>query len=165
MNQPDAIAALDRRSTLPSAARHVFRLLERIEHGWLMISLPNGEMQSFGHRGEPVEMRIKDWAVFERVIARGDIGLGETWFDSMWDTDDLARVLTLFASNRECLQRAVHGNLISLFFARLRHIGRANTRRGSRRNIVAHYDLGNEFYSLWLDGSMTYSNALFEGDQ
>jgi cyclopropane-fatty-acyl-phospholipid synthase len=108
MNQPDAIAALDRRSQLPSAARHVFRLLEGIEHGWLMISLPNGEMQSFGHRGEPVEMRIKDWAVFERVIARGDIGLGETWFDGMWDSDDLARVLTLFAANRECLQRAVH---------------------------------------------------------
>ena len=165
MNQPDAIAALDRRSQLPSAARHVFRLLEGIEHGWLMLSLPNGEMQSFGHRGEPVEMRIKDWAVFERVIARGDIGLGETWFDGMWDTDDLARVLTLFASNRECLQRAVHGNLVSLFFARLRHIGRANTRRGSRRNILAHYDLGNEFYGLWLDGSMTYSSALFEGDQ
>jgi cyclopropane-fatty-acyl-phospholipid synthase len=165
MNQTDAVVALGRRGKLPSAARHVFKLLERIEHGWLMLSLPDGELLSFGYHGEPVEMRIRDWGVFERVIARGDIGLGEAWFDGMWDTDDLSRVLTLFAMNRESLQSAVHGNLLALAFARMRHLVRANTRRGSRRNIVAHYDLGNEFYGLWLDGSMTYSSALFEGDQ
>lgn len=164
MNQPDAMLALARHGKLPSAARHVFKLLERIEHGWLMMSLPDGEMVSFGGRGEPVEMRVLDWGVFDRVIARGDIGLGEAWFDGLWDTDELGRVLTLFAQNRDALQRAVHGNLLALVFARMRHLGRANTRRGSRRNIVAHYDLGNEFYGLWLDGSMTYSSALYEGD-
>ncbi len=164
MNQPDALIALERRSVLPSAARHVCRLLERIEHGWLLMTLPNGEMLSFGHQGEPVEMRVKDWSVFERVIARGDIGLGEAWFEGLWDCDHLARVLTLFAMNREALESAVHGNLLSLALARLRHLMRANTRSGSRRNIMAHYDLGNEFYALWLDPSMTYSSALFDGD-
>ena len=164
MNQPDALIALERRSVLPSAARHVCRLLERIEHGWLLMTLPNGEMLSFGHQGEPVEMRVKDWSVFERVIARGDIGLGEAWFEGLWDCDHLARVLTLFAMNREALESAVHGNLLSLALARLRHLMRANTRSGSRRNIMAHYDLGNDFYALWLDRSMTYSSALFDGN-
>lgn len=164
MNQPDALIALERRSVLPSAARHVCRLLERIEHGWLLMTLPNGEMLSFGHQGEPVDMRVKDWSVFERVIARGDIGLGEAWFEGLWDCDQLARVLTLFAMNREALESAVHGNLLSLALARLRHLARANTRSGSRRNIMAHYDLGNDFYALWLDRSMTYSSALFDGD-
>lgn len=164
MNQPDALIALERRSVLPSAARHVCRLLERIEHGWLLMTLPNGEMLSFGHQGEPVDMRVKDWSVFERVIARGDIGLGEAWFEGLWDCDHLARVLTLFAMNREALESAVHGNLLSLALARLRHLARANTRSGSRRNIMAHYDLGNDFYALWLDRSMTYSSALFDGD-
>lgn len=164
MNQPDALIALERRSVLPSAARHVCRLLERIEHGWLLMTLPNGEMLSFGHQGEPAEMRVKDWSVFERVIARGDIGLGEAWFEGLWDCDHLARVLTLFAMNREALESAVHGNLLSLALARLRHLARANTRSGSRRNIMAHYDLGNDFYALWLDRSMTYSSALFDGN-
>lgn len=164
MNQPDALIALERRSVLPSAARHVCRLLERIEHGWLLMTLPNGEMLSFGHQGEPVDMRVKDWSVFERVIARGDIGLGEAWFEGLWDCDHLARVLTLFAMNREALESAVHGNLLSLALARLRHLMRANTRSGSRRNIMAHYDLGNDFYALWLDRSMTYSSALFDGN-
>lgn len=164
MNQPDALIALERRSVLPSAARHVCRLLERIEHGWLLMTLPNGEMLSFGHQGEPVEMRVKDWSVFERVIARGDIGLGEAWFEGLWDCDQLTRVLTLFAMNREALESAVHGNLLSLALARLRHLARANTRSGSRRNIMAHYDLGNDFYALWLDRTMTYSSALFDGN-
>ncbi|WP_374338246.1 class I SAM-dependent methyltransferase [Methyloversatilis sp.] len=165
MNQPDALIALERRSALPSAARHVLRLLERIEHGWLLLTLPNGELLSFGHRGEPVDMHVHDWSVFERVLARGDIGLGEAWFDGLWDTDHLARVLTLFASNRGPLETAVHGNLLALALARVRHLCRANTRRGARRNILAHYDLGNDFYALWLDRGMTYSSALFEGEE
>ncbi|MBC7207324.1 MAG: class I SAM-dependent methyltransferase [Methyloversatilis sp.] len=164
MNQPDVLISLERRNALPFAARQVCRLLERIEHGWLLMTLPNGELLSFGHHGEPVEMRVKDWATFDHVIARGDIGLGEAWFDGLWDSDHLARVLTLFALNREALGRAIHGNLLALALARIRHLCRANTRSGSRRNIMAHYDLGNDFYALWLDRSMTYSSALFEGD-
>ena len=94
MNQPDVLISLERRNALPFAARQVCRLLERIEHGWLLMTLPNGELLSFGHHGEPVEMRVKDWATFDHVIARGDIGLGEAWFDGLWDSDHLARVLT-----------------------------------------------------------------------
>lgn len=165
MNQPDAVSVLERRSPLPSDARQVCRMLEGLSHGWLLLSLPNGEMLSFGHHGEPVEMRVRDWSVFGRVIARGDIGLGEAYFDGLWDCDDLGRVLTLFAANREGLEQAVHGNLLALALARVRHMLRANTRRGSRRNIMAHYDLGNDFYAQWLDPSMTYSSALFEGDE
>ncbi|WP_018411527.1 SAM-dependent methyltransferase [Methyloversatilis thermotolerans] len=165
MNQPDAVSVLERRSPLPGDARHVCRMLEGLTHGWLLLSLPNGEMLSFGHHGEPVEMRVHDWSVFERVIARGDIGLGEAYFDGLWDCDDLGRVLTLFAANRDVLEQAVHGNLLALALARVRHMLRANTRRGSRRNIMAHYDLGNDFYAQWLDPSMTYSSALFEGDE
>ena len=161
MNQPDVLISLERRNALPFAARQVCRLLERIEHGWLLMTLPNGELLSFGHHGEPVEMRVKDWATFDHVIARGDIGLGEAWFDGLWDSDHLARVLTLFALTREALGRAIHGNLLALAMARIRHLCRANTRSGSRRNIMAHYDLGNDFYAQWLDPSMSYSAAVY----
>jgi cyclopropane-fatty-acyl-phospholipid synthase len=92
----------------------------------------------------------------------GDIGFAEAFLDGQWQTPDLAGLLTLLARNREALDAPLYGSWYGRLAHRLVHLLRSNTRAGSRRNIAAHYDLGNDFYSLWLDPGMTYSSALFE---
>ncbi len=89
---------------------------------------------------------MRDHAVFDEVLARGDIGFGETWMDGLWETEDLPGLLRLLSANRARLQGAIYGRLFRLLSHRLQHLLRANTRSGSRRNIEAHYDLGNDFY-------------------
>jgi cyclopropane-fatty-acyl-phospholipid synthase len=139
----------------------VFDLLEHIEGGSLVIRLPGAEGLQFGTGEVRGEMLVRHPRVFERVLGEGDIGFGESWIDGDWDSPDPAALLTLLAENREVLRRAVHGRWWVMLGHRLRHLMRANTRAGSKRNILAHYDLGNDFYKLWLDPSMTYSAAVF----
>lgn len=146
----------------PSATRLALQMLEGVQGGALIIELPGGQQVRVGQGGVVSHLRVRDHAVFGAVLARGDIGLAEAWMDELWECDDLAATLGLLASNRAVLQRAIYGNPLRLLAARMWHLLRANTRSGSRRNIEAHYDLGNSFYSLWLDETMTYSAAVFE---
>ena len=141
--------------------RSVLSLLEGLRHGLLEVRLPDGGSRLFGE-GEPgVVLQVHEEAMFGRVLARGDIGLAEAYLDGQWDTPDLTGLLGLFAANRDALRRAVYGSWRQLLGARLRHWLNRNSRAGSRRNIMAHYDLGNDFYRLWLDPSMSYSSALY----
>ena len=148
-------------AALPRSTRLVLELLEGMEGGALAIELPDARHVRVGHGPLVAHWRIHDYAVFDSVLARGDIGLGESLMDGQWESDDLAGLLTLLARNRARLGEAVHGRRLRVATARLWHLLRANTRRGARRNIEAHYDLGNDFYSLWLDETMTYSAAVF----
>lgn len=148
----------------PRNAKAVLGLLEKIAHGTLEVRLPDSSAVCCGHGGTSVTLEIRNWAVFDRILERGDVGFAEAWIDGEWDTPDLTALLTLLANNRDALSHAVYGQWWRLLTARLRHLFNDNTRAGSRRNIMAHYDLGNEFYRLWLDPTMTYSSALFEGD-
>lgn len=138
-----------------------FSLLEDIRHGLLEVRLPDGSERLFGCGTPKASLQVHDEAMFTAILRGGDIALGETYIDGQWDSPDLAGLLTLLASNREALGAAIYGNWRALLKARLRHLFNANTRRGSKRNIMAHYDLGNDFYAQWLDDSMTYSSALF----
>ncbi|MEN9775441.1 MAG: hypothetical protein RL322_2511 [Pseudomonadota bacterium] len=143
------------------SARLVLALLERITKGRLQLKLPDGSIRVFGH-GEPqAELTVSSWEVFDAALRKGDIGFAESWIQSHWSSDALADVLALFVANREAIEAAVYGTWWGQLFDRVRHLFRRNTRSGSRRNISAHYDLGNDFYSLWLDPGMTYSSALF----
>ena len=148
---------------IPSAARTVLAMLDNIQHGALLITLPNDQQHRCGNsdHGSMIDMVVYDWAVFEAFIARGDIGAAETFIEGLWGTDSLSALLTLIARNRAILEKAIHGRRWQLLSAWVLHRLRANTRRGSKRNIMAHYDLGNDFYQLWLDETMTYSSALF----
>lgn len=151
--------------SIPRSARTVLRMLERLHHGSLLIELPDGELLRFGQGDPAVSMQLSNWKVFQAVMARGDIGLAESWIDGDWHTDSLAGLLTLLVANRDALESAVYGTVLGGLVYRLRHLFRRNSRAGSRRNIHAHYDLGNDFYRLWLDRSMTYSSALFPTDR
>lgn len=141
--------------------RTVFRMLEKLDNGRLEVRLPDGASALFGE-GEPgVVLHVHDEAMFGRVLARGDIGLAEAYLDGQWDSPDITALLGLLARNREALKKAVYGSWRQLLAARVRHWLNRNSRAGSRRNIMAHYDLGNDFYRLWLDDTMSYSAAIY----
>jgi cyclopropane-fatty-acyl-phospholipid synthase len=110
-------------------------------------------------------MHLHDWSTFSDVLARGDIGLAEAWIRGAWDTPDLPGVLALLNRNRQALEAVVYGTWWGSLLHRLRHALNRNSRRGSRRNIHAHYDLGNAFYARWLDQTMNYSSAWFDGNR
>ncbi|WP_028455403.1 SAM-dependent methyltransferase [Chitinilyticum litopenaei] len=160
---------LDRPSTAKPRApgwrsRLLLAQLERLQGGLLLLDLPDGSQRACGHGQPQVTLRVHDWAVFERVLASGDIGLAEAYRDGLCDCDDWVALIGLAIANRAALQQAIDGNWLGKLAYRLRHAFNANTRKGSRRNIAAHYDLGNAFYRLWLDDTMTYSSAAFDGD-
>jgi cyclopropane-fatty-acyl-phospholipid synthase len=146
------------------AARAILRQLERLRHGTLSVRLPDGSTQRFG-AGEPhAAITLRNWNVFGAVLARGDIGLAEAYLDGDWTTPALPDLLLLLVRNRRELDELVYGSWFGRLAARLRHLLNRNSRSGSRRNIHAHYDLGNAFYRLWLDETMNYSAAWFDGD-
>jgi cyclopropane-fatty-acyl-phospholipid synthase len=151
-------------SALAPATRTAIKLLQNIEGGSLRLILPGGPTLHLGHGAERATLQVNDERMFQRVLAEGDIGFGESWIDGDWHSDQPAELLTLLAENRAQLARALHGSWLPLLVHRLRHLLRSNTRAGSKRNILAHYDLGNDFYRLWLDPSMSYSAALFGAD-
>ena len=141
--------------------RLVFELLENVHGGMLEIRLPDGSSQLFGEGEHGVTMNVHDEAMFSQVLARGDIGLAEAYLDGHWDSPDVTGLLTLLTRNHQALKKAIYGSWRNLLAARLRHWLNRNSRSGSKRNIMAHYDLGNDFYRLWLDPGMSYSSALY----
>jgi len=141
--------------------RLVFELLDNLHGGMLEIRLPDGSSRLFGEGEHGVTLNVHDEAMFSQVLARGDIGLAEAYLDGHWDSPDVTGLLTLLTRNRDALKKAVYGSWRNLLAARLRHWLNRNSRAGSKRNIMAHYDLGNDFYRLWLDPSMSYSSALY----
>jgi cyclopropane-fatty-acyl-phospholipid synthase len=148
------------------AAAFVFKALERLALGRLTLSLPDGAVRTFGKDGaEPAAfLDVRDWKFFRRVLVDGDIGFAEAYMAGLCDSPDLHGLLALLAENERQLGTVTRNNVLRNLLLRLLHRRHDNTRDGARKNIHAHYDLGNSFYRLWLDPSMTYSSALFGGD-
>jgi cyclopropane-fatty-acyl-phospholipid synthase len=150
-------------STVEKAWR---RALGRLDIGSLEFTAPNGEVTlAKGTRpGPEARFAIKDWDVLRRIMARGDIGLGEEYIAGSWTTDNVETLVSLFLLNLDHFEDFSDGNLVNrLGFVLHNALVRRNSVAGSSRNIKAHYDVGNDFYSLWLDPSMTYSSALYAG--
>jgi cyclopropane-fatty-acyl-phospholipid synthase len=137
----------------------------RLRHGRITVILPDGSSQMFGDSvaEQQAELRIHDAEAFRRMLFNGATGAGEAYMDGLWSSPDLAELLRLAAVNIDelALSRAWWRAPAQLGRT-LAHRARRNTRRGARRNIYAHYDLGNDFYRLFLDDTMTYSCAVFE---
>lgn len=135
---------------------------ERLREGRLTLRTPEGERYHFGTSGPEAEMVIRDWAAVSAMAAHGQVGLGEAYVQGMWDTSSIERLMSLAMINRDHL--GAYDQASPFNKAKFRVVDtvlRANSRRGSRKNIRAHYDVGNEFYGLWLDEGMTYSSGLF----
>ncbi len=153
-------------SDAPRSVRLLLALLERLQVGALKLVTPDGDELHFNGRtdGARASLKIRDWQACAAILWSGDIGFAEAYRDGLLDMDDPTAVLTVALQNEAVLDRAFFGGALSNAWHWLRHHLRRNSRAGSRRNIHAHYDLGNEFYSLWLDPSFTYSSAYFSGD-
>ncbi|MFO1339804.1 MAG: cyclopropane-fatty-acyl-phospholipid synthase family protein [Burkholderiaceae bacterium] len=161
--RPAAFTPLPR--TAPAAARTALRLLQRLQVGTLHLQCPDGQVLAFGDGQAPhASLRLLGWGVCAATLKSGDVGFGEAYVDGGWTSPDLAALLRLFLANREALDQALYGRWWGALWHRLRHRMNRNSRAGSRRNIAAHYDLGNPFYRLWLDETMNYSSAWFAGD-
>ncbi|HKK37726.1 MAG TPA: cyclopropane-fatty-acyl-phospholipid synthase family protein [Paracoccaceae bacterium] len=152
---------------LPRWFGAVFDTVKRIETGSFSFVLPDGrEFRAEGSRpGPAARVEVRDPEIFARLIRDGELGFAESYMDAEWDTPDLQAVLDVALMNNENMAREFSGAALARVVERLRHWMNRNTKKGARRNIAAHYDLGNRFYSCWLDETMTYSSALFRGTQ
>ncbi|MGH7024926.1 MAG: class I SAM-dependent methyltransferase [Caulobacteraceae bacterium] len=158
MDTPDLRRAPAAFRTAVDIARRNWR------YGSLTFVLPSGqELRIEGpENGPDGRLIVRDFAFVARVLASADIGFGEGFMAGEWDTPDLSALLEAFTLNFDRLERLVQGNLAMRLVNRLAQAFQRNSRKGARRNIRAHYDLGNAFYARWLDPSMTYSSARFE---
>ncbi len=167
MSSTTTASALSLPASAPAAARAAFGLLRQLRTGTLELQLPDGDQAHFGSgaKHEPRgAMRLRNWKVCAAALRSGDIGFAESFIDEDWSSPDLVELLKVFIANREAVESAIYGSWWGSLLYRVKHLLNANSRRGSRKNIHAHYDLGNEFYKLWLDETMSYSAAWFEGD-
>jgi cyclopropane-fatty-acyl-phospholipid synthase len=146
------------------AAWFLRRLVSAVDHGHVTVVNPSGE--KIEHRAAKLHLNatlvLHRWRAIRRLVTHGDLGFAKAYIDGDWSSPDLTALIELAARNSEQLGRKISGLLAVRILNRLRHLLKANTMAGSRRNIAFHYDLGNAFYRSWLDDSMTYSSALYE---
>ncbi|MBX3027205.1 class I SAM-dependent methyltransferase [bacterium] len=146
------------------AARVVLDRLARWREGRLSLTLPDGSVRELGvpAAGEqPLALHVHEWRFFRRLLLGGDIGAGESYVDGDWSCSDLVRLCALVVRDQSVLDDASPWRLGSRLVHAVRRLREANTRRGSRRNIRHHYDLGNDFFRLFLDESLTYSAGVY----
>ena len=144
--------------------RILARLLEGLRYGSLSVTLPSGQkfVRVGGEPGPEASVVLHRWRALRRLFTGGDIGFAQAWIDGDCSSLDLTALIRLAARNLHGL-RGAKGSSFSRLAFRLRHLLNDNTRRGSARNIIAHYDLGNDFFRVWLDEAMVYSSALWDG--
>lgn len=148
-----------------AALRVIVAGASRIRIGGLTVVFPNGARRVYGDPASPDqgEIHVHDREAFSRMLLGGETGAGEGYMDGLWSSPDLAALLRLAALNRQALALTGGWFRVPVQVRRtIEHRMRRNTQRNSRKNISAHYDLGNDFYRLWLDETMTYSSAVFE---
>ena len=139
----------------PAAARTALKLLQRLQHGSLTLQLPDGTLQHFGTGEAPVaSITLRNWNVFSAALSSGDIGFAESYIAGDWTTPHLTELLQLFIANRQQIEGVIYGSWAGRLVYRIKHLLNRNTRSNSQKNIHAHYDLGNAFYTLWLDETM-----------
>ncbi len=161
------LTSTDGQTALPRYFKPVFTQLTRMGYGRLDILLPDGrQFRAQGEKpGLAAEVRIHNADAFARLIREGDIGFAEAYMEGWWSTPDLQALMDVIFRDNPALLDDFTGMAFVRAFERLRHWLRGNSRAQARKNIAHHYDLGNDFYALWLDDSMTYSSALFRTGQ
>ena len=140
--------------------------LEEIEQGTFKLILPNteGKIMLHGKTNLNLEatLEIKSWKALWLIYSRGSLGFTEGYLENYWDTDDLMKLMDLISKNYNSFDRVNSGSGFWKLFTKFSHFRNENSLSGSKKNIHAHYDLGNDFYKSWLDESMTYSSGFFE---
>jgi cyclopropane-fatty-acyl-phospholipid synthase len=163
----NALSSTEGQKNLPRYFAQTFRIASELERGRLDFVLDDGRCFRAEGRapGYVAEIRVHDPDVFARLIREGDLGFCDAYLDGGWSTPDLQAFMDLVHDHNERLYDGFPGMGLVRFYERMRHFLRSNNKRQAKRNIAYHYDLGNDFYRLWLDESMTYSSALFTSGQ
>lgn len=145
----------------------ILQKLEKLEHGFLEIILPDNSKIFFGKNQEEInaDIKINNLDLIELVISKGDIGFGEAYINEMFETSNLANLLEFFSLNQKQIDDLFYGKRILSFLFSIKNFFKKNNIRGSKKNIAVHYDLGNSFYEKWLDKTMTYSSGIFEKNE
>ena len=154
----DAAAPLKR---APNA--FLTKVLSRLQRGRIIVQTPSGDCVGYTAKepGPEATIILNNWRPVRWLLWKGDLGFAESYMEGDWTTPDLAAFLHLAALNVEDLDADITGSVLVRALRRFKHARASNTKRGSRRNIASHYDLGNDFYERWLDSGMTYSSALY----
>jgi cyclopropane-fatty-acyl-phospholipid synthase len=151
---------------LPRSARLALSIASYMRRGSIEVQLPDGRKLLFegAESGPAAKMVVHDFGFAWRLLRGGDLGIAESYLRGEWETPNLTEFLYLFCVNVEMMQAILRGKPLVRWAQLFQHWLNRNTRRQARKNIHAHYDLGNEFYRAWLDPTMTYSSALFDQD-
>ena len=150
----------------PGAARTALKMLRRLKHGTLTVQLPDGYLLRFGSGTAPMaSLHLHNWKPCSAALRSGDIGFAESYIAGDWTTPHLADLLELLIVNRQEVESAIYGSWLGRLAYRVKHLLNRNTKANSQKNIHAHYDLGNAFYTLWLDSTMNYSSAIFDSPE
>ena len=155
---------------MPAAARRVLSLLQRLQHGTLHVQWPDGSVAQYGATPASgpalnATLHLHSYAPLTQALKSGDIGFAESYIAGEWTTNNLSELLQLLVANCRDMDELIFGSWLGRLFYRVRHLLHRNTRSNSKKNIHAHYDLGNAFYELWLDPTMNYSSAWFDNDR
>lgn len=144
----------------------LINILQSFENGFLIATMPSGEIIKSGNESHNLkaDVQIHSWRVLNEVISKGDIGLAQMYMQGLVTTSNIANLLMILGKNAEKIDSIINGNALYTLIFRIKNLFRKNTHTGSKKNIEYHYDLGNDFYSLWLDKTMTYSSAYFKNE-
>lgn len=148
-------------NSLSLKARLFLRLLKNTQGGQVRVTFPDGTVDVFGQGQPEIEVQVADWQVFDEMISKGDLGLAETIISGRLVVSDISQLVQWACINDQELARFIHGTWYGTLADRVHRLFTQNSRQGAKKNIVAHYDLGNDFYKLWLDPTMTYSSAIY----
>jgi len=161
------LLSLEGQTGLPRYFSQVFEVAKNMNNGRLDMILPDGRrFRADGKNPGPIaEMNVHNPDVFARLIREGDLGFSEAYVDGWWSTPDLQAFMDLIHADNDDLYDSFPGMVFVRGYERMRFWLQSNSRRQAKKNISYHYDLGNQFYGLWLDSTMTYSSAKFETGQ
>ena len=137
------------------------QVLHKARHGTVLLTLPDGRVENCGVGMPQIRVTLFDWRALDLMFDKGDLGLAEAIIEGLMIVDNVANLVEWACRNDQDLARTLYGKWYGTFAARIRQLFNRADREGAQRNIEAHYDLGNEFYQLWLDPTMSYSSAIF----
>lgn len=143
------------------SAQFFLTVLKKAQHGSVSVLLPDGTRSVYGHGELIAHIQIKKWSVLDDFITKGDIGLAEAIIHHDVEVDHVAALVEWACRNDQALGQALHGTIWGTFLYQIKNLLNRNSKKQAKKNIMAHYDLGNDFYKLWLDRTMTYSSGIF----
>ena len=145
----------------------ILQHLKKAKNGHLLIKMPNGEEIEIGTKNlkPQADIEVHNLALIDLILLKGDIGFGEAYVKKFFTTSNIHDLLLFILSNQEEFEPLFHSNILYSAIFKIKNLFKKNSLKGSKKNIEFHYDMGNDFYSLWLDETMSYSSGIFYGDE